>query len=138
MDIILKLKEVSDKHDGDLSALLWHYARAKIADYWKRKEREKRRYARIHTGDKGEMVSDNWEYISCNPDAGTELDTKAILKTLPERLVNIGIKLVNGDRLNVADKSYLSRQRASIKPVINLGLTLPATPVTPESDYRIY
>ena len=116
MDIILKLKEVSARHsgNGDLTALLWHCARAKIADYWKRKDRERKRYSRIFSGDKGEMVSDTWEYVSSNPDIGDEMDTAAVLKTLPERLVNVGVKLVNGERLNVADKSYLSRQRAKL------------------------
>ncbi len=116
MDIILKLKEVSDRHSGmgDLTALLWHCARAKIADYWKRKEREKRRYARIYTCDKGEMVSENWGYIYAVHDADTELDTKGVLKSLPARLIEVGDKLVNGEKLNVADKSYLSRQRAKL------------------------
>jgi RNA polymerase sigma factor (sigma-70 family) len=116
MDIILKLKEVSDRHSGtgDLTALLWHCARAKIADYWKRKEREKRRYARIYTGDKGEMVSENWGYIYAVHDTDAELDTKGMLKSFPARLIEVGDKLVNGERLNVADKSYLSRQRAKL------------------------
>ena len=40
-----------------------------------------------------------------------ELDAKAVLDTLPERLKEVGERLVNGERLNHADKSYLSRQR---------------------------
>jgi len=42
------------------------------------------------------------------------LDTRAVLNTLPERLKRIGELLVNGERLNHADKSYLSRQRAKL------------------------
>ncbi len=113
MDIILKLKEVSDRHGGtgDLTALLWHCARAKIADYWKRKDRERKRSARIYASDKGEMVSENWGYIYTAHDTDTELDTATIISTLPDRLKQIGERLVNEERLNVADKSYLSRQR---------------------------
>jgi len=116
MDIILKLKEVSDRHSDtrDLTALLWHCARGEIADYWKRKDREKRRYARIYTSDKGEMVSENYGYIYTVHDTDAELDTKGVLKSLPARLIEVGDKMVNGDRLNVADKSYLSRQRAKL------------------------
>jgi len=33
---------------------------------------------------------------------------------LPERLKRIGELLVNGERLNTADKCYLSRQRAKL------------------------
>ena len=37
-----------------------------------------------------------------------------MLESLPARLIKVGDKLVNGYRLNVADKSYLSRQRAKL------------------------
>ena len=71
MDIILKLKVVSDKRNGEITpASLWFVGRCMIADYWKRKDRERKRYSRIFSGDKGEMVSDTWEYISSNPNIG--------------------------------------------------------------------
>ena len=60
------------------------------------------------------MVSANWEYISQSPDTETEMDTRAVLNNLPERLRRIGELLVNGERLNTADKCYLSRQRAKL------------------------
>jgi DNA-directed RNA polymerase specialized sigma24 family protein len=115
MDIILKLKTVSDKRNGEItSASLWFVGRCMIADYWKRKYRERRRSARIFDSKYGEMASHSWEYIYHSSDTDTELDTKAILNVLPERLKRIGELLVNGDRLNTADKSYLSRQRAKL------------------------
>ncbi len=41
MDIILKLKTVSDKRNGEITpASLWFVGRCMIADYWKRKYRE--------------------------------------------------------------------------------------------------
>ena len=116
IDIILKLKEVSDKRNGNITpASLWFVGRCMIADYWKRKERERRRYSRIYAGKYGEMVSDSWEYISNDADVGAEIDAQAVLKSLSERLIDIGERLVNGERLNHADKSYLSRQRAKLK-----------------------
>jgi hypothetical protein len=115
MDIILKLKVVSDKRNGEITpASLWFVGRCMIADYWKRKDRERRRSARIFEGKYGEMASHSWEYISHSPDTDTELDTRDILSVLPGRLKRIGELLVNGERLNVADKSYLSRQRAKL------------------------
>ena len=115
MDIILKLKAVSDKRNGGITpASLWFVGRCMIADYWKLKEREKRRYARIYTGDRGEMVSENWRYLYAVHDSDAELDTEHLLKSLPARLIEVGEKLVNGERLNVADKCYLSRQRARL------------------------
>jgi len=115
MDIILKLKKVSDKRKGVISpASLWFVGRCMIADYWKRKYRERGRSARIFESKYGEMVSHSWEYIYNSSDTDTELDTKAIFNVLPERLKRIGELLVNGDRLNTADKCYLSRQRAKL------------------------
>jgi hypothetical protein len=115
IDIILKLKTVSDKRNGEITpASLWFVGRCMIADYWKRKDRERKRYARIYTAKYGEMASHSWEYISQSPDNDNELDTRAVLNILPERLKRIGELLVNGDRLNHADKSYLSRQRGKL------------------------
>ncbi len=117
MDIILKLKIVSDKRNGEITpASLWFVGRCMIADYWKRKYRERSKYARLYEVEKGEIVADRqrWRYISHSSDIDTELDTKAVLNTLPERLKRIGESLVNGERLNTADKCYLSRQRARL------------------------
>ncbi len=60
------------------------------------------------------MASHSWEYISHSSDMDTELDTKAILTILPDKLKRIGELLVNRERLNTADKCYLSRQRAKL------------------------
>ncbi|MDD5082238.1 MAG: helix-turn-helix domain-containing protein [Dehalococcoidales bacterium] len=115
MDIILKLKTVSDKRNGEITpASLWFVGRCLIADYWKRKYRERRRSARIFDSKYGEMASHSWEYIYHSPITDTEIDTSAVLNTLPERLRRIGELLVNGERLNTADKCYLSRQRAKL------------------------
>jgi hypothetical protein len=115
MDIILKLKTVSDKRNGEITpASLWFVGRCMIADYWKRKDRERRRSARIFEGKYGEMASHSWEYIYHSSDTDNELDTRDILNALPERLRWIGELLVNGERLDTADKCYLSRQRAKL------------------------
>jgi hypothetical protein len=115
VDIILKLKTVSDKRNGEITpASLWFVGRCMIADYWKRKYRERGRSARIFESKYGEMASHSWEYISHSPITDAELDTRAILNVLPERLKRIGELLVNGEGLNTADKCYLSRQRAKL------------------------
>ena len=115
VDIILKLKTIADKQNGEITpALLWFVGRCMIADYWRRKEKERKRTARIFTGGRGEIASHSWEYLSCSSDSDTQLDARAILNTLPRRLKRIGERLVNGERLNTADKCYLSRQRARL------------------------
>ena len=123
VDIILKLKTISDKQNGEITpALLWFVGRCMIADYWRRKEKERKRTARIFTGDRGEMASHSWEYLSCSSDSDTQLDARAILNTLPRRLKRIGERLVNGERLNTADKCYLSRQRARLLQDYDYGV----------------
>jgi DNA-directed RNA polymerase specialized sigma24 family protein len=117
VDIILKLKQVSSKRNGNITpASLWFVGRCMIADYWKRKARERRRSTRLYEVDKGEIAADSqrWRYVSHNSNMDTELDTKAVLNTLPERLKTVGERLVNEERLNTADKCYLSRQRAEL------------------------
>ncbi|MFC1910545.1 helix-turn-helix domain-containing protein [Chloroflexota bacterium] len=115
VDIILKLKAVFDKRKGEISpALLWYVGRCMIADYWRQKYRERKRSARILDGKYGEMASHSWKYICQSPDTNNEVDTRAIINTLPERLKLIGERLVDGERLNTADKCYLSRQRAKL------------------------
>jgi len=117
MDIILKLKTVSDKRNGEITpASLWFVGRCMIADYWKRKYRERRRTAHLYEVDKGEIVADRqrWRYITDSSDTDTALDTRAVLNTLPDRLKRVGEMLMNGERLNTADKCYLSRQRAKL------------------------
>ncbi len=124
MDIILKLKTVSDKRKGNITpASLWFVGRCLIADYWKRKGRERRRYARLHEVDKGERVSDRkqWRYVSRSSDMDTELDTRAILPALPEQLKRIGEMLVNGERLNHADRIIPVKTESQT----NRGLQLP-------------
>ncbi len=117
MDIILKLKTVSDKRNGEITpASLWFVGRCMIADYWKRKYRERRMTAHLYVVDKGEIVADRrrWHYITHSADTDSELNTITMLNALPERLKRIGELLVNGEKLNTADKCYLSRQRARL------------------------
>ena len=60
------------------------------------------------------MACHSWEYIYYSSDIDTELDTRAIINHLPDRLKRIGELLLNGERLNTAEKCYLSRQRAKL------------------------
>ncbi len=120
VDIILKLKTVSDKKNDEITpTLLWFVGRCMIADYWKRKDRERNRTARIYDSKFGEIASHSWEYISCSPVTDTELDTRTLLDALSERLKEIGERLASGERLNTADKNYLCRQRAKLLPDYN-------------------
>jgi DNA-directed RNA polymerase specialized sigma24 family protein len=111
MDIILKLKKEADRHPIVTPAFLTVCARNLVADYWRKKYRERRRFCRLYEGDKGEMIDGKWKLVTATPDMGAQLDARAMLKTLPKRMVEAGIKRAEGEKLGNADKLYLCRQR---------------------------
>jgi len=111
MDIILKLKKEADRHIIVTPAFLTVCARNLVADYWRKKYRERRRFCRLDEGDKGELIDGKWKLVTEAPDIGARLDARAMLKTLPKRMVEAGIKRAEGEKLGNADKLYLCRQR---------------------------
>ena len=57
------------------------------------------------------MIANRWKFVTLGPDIEGELDARAILTTLPKRMIKVGIKRAEGKKLNNADKLYLCRQR---------------------------
>ena len=110
-DIIIKLKVKADKHTKVTVGFLWGYARNVIKTYWRKKYRERKRFCRLYEGDKGEMITDRWEFVTPPPDIEAEMDARALLKALPKRMFKVGILRAEGQKLNNADKLYLCRQR---------------------------
>jgi len=114
MEITLKLKEEADRHTEVTMGFLYAVARNIVRTYWRKKYRERRRFCALYQGDKGETVANSRNLIAHSPDIDSQLDTIAMLKTLPERMVNAGITRTEGGKLNNADKLYLCRQRHRI------------------------
>lgn len=110
-DIIIKLKEEAVKHTEVMPAFLTVCARSLVMGYWRKKYRERRRFCRLYGGDKGEMIADRWEFVTLPPDIETKLDAKAVFQMLPRRMIEVGQKRADGQKLNNADKLYLCRQR---------------------------
>ena len=86
-------------------------ARSLVISYWRKKYRERRRFCRLFEGDKGEMIADRWEFVTLPPDIEAEMDARALLKTLPKRMVKVGALRAEGQKLNNAEKLYFCRQR---------------------------
>ena len=82
--------------------------------YWRKKYRERRRLCRLYEGDRGEWIADGRRLIAPAPDIEARIDARAMLNTLPERMVKAGITRDEGGKLNNADKLYLCRQRHRI------------------------
>ena len=89
-------------------------ARNIVRTYWRKKYRERRRFCRLYEGDKGEWIADGRKLIAPAPNIEDIIDARALLKTLPERMVKAGIIRDEGGKLNNADKLYLCRQRHRI------------------------
>ncbi|GAH99307.1 unnamed protein product, partial [marine sediment metagenome] len=114
MEIVLKLKTEADKKDQVTLGFLYAVARNIVRTYWRKKYRERRRFCRLYEGSKGEWIADGRKLVAPAPDIEARIDARAILKTLPKRMVKAGIIRDGGGKLNNADKLYLCRQRHRI------------------------
>jgi DNA-binding NarL/FixJ family response regulator len=60
------------------------------------------------------MIAGQWTFVSEDGDNAARLDAIATLATLPKRLVEIGYKRLNGERLSEADELYWMRHKAKL------------------------
>ena len=120
-DITIKLKREADKKDQVTDGFLWAVARNMVRTYWRQKYRERRRFCRLYEGDKGIMLANGEILSSPSPDIDARLDARALLKTLPKRMVEAGVIKAEGGKLNNADKLFLCRQRHRISKYNHAG-----------------
>jgi len=113
-EIVITLKQVSDRHGEVEENYLWGVARNVIKHYWRKRYRQARRFCHLVESNKGEMVAETWEFICGEDDNEARLDAIATLATLPQRLVAIGYKRLNGERLSEADELYWMRHKAKL------------------------
>jgi len=111
MEIVLKLKVEADKKDQVTLGFPYAVAKNIVRTYWRKKYRERRRFCRLYEGDRGDWIADGRKLIALAPDIEARIDAKALLNTLPERMVKAGAIRAEGGKLNNADKLYLCRQR---------------------------
>jgi len=114
-EIVITLIKVSRQHNGDANPRLLNYcARCVVNRYWRRKYREHNRSRRLYESNRGEMVAEDWKFVSDDGDTDARLDALAMLAGLPQRLVEIGYKRLNGERLSEADEWYWMRHKAKL------------------------
>ncbi|GAI68138.1 unnamed protein product, partial [marine sediment metagenome] len=68
----------------------------------------------------GEEWAGGTSLASYDNDSDARLDSKATLATLPERLIQIGNKILNGEKLSDADQAYRVRQLRTLRLKLNL------------------
>jgi len=113
-EIVITLKRITDKRGETAENYLWGAARNVIRHYWRKQYRQARRLRHLVESDRGEMVAETWKYVSDNGDNEARLDALTMLATLPQRLVEIGYKRLNGERLSEADELYWMRHKAKL------------------------
>jgi DNA-directed RNA polymerase specialized sigma24 family protein len=113
-EIVITLKRVTDKRGETAENYLWGVARNVIRHYWRKQYRQASRFRHLVEGNKGEMVAETWKFVCGDGDNEARLDAIAILNTLPQRLVEIGYKRLNGERLREADELYWMRHKAKL------------------------
>ena len=113
-EIVITLKRVTDRRGETAENYLWGAARNVIRHYWRKQYRQARRLRHLVESDRGEMVAETWKYVSDNRDNEARLDALTMLATLPQRLVEIGYKRLNGERLSEADELYWMRHKAKL------------------------
>jgi len=110
-EIVISLLQTVEKYgnrgENYLKAVAW----SRICEYLRTKYKQRLFY--IRESEKGERAGGTWGFIH-DGDADARLDATAILATLPERLIQIGHKIRNGEKLSEADQSYWRRQKAKL------------------------
>ncbi len=110
-EIVILLREVIKKHGNKPKSYLEAVARNRVYEYFNKKYRERERLRYILENEKGEIIRRLGGTLH-RVDA--RMDAIATLATMPERLIQIGHKLEDGEKLSEADQNYWVRQKAKL------------------------
>jgi DNA-directed RNA polymerase specialized sigma24 family protein len=113
-EIVITLNHVANNHGEVEENYLWGAARNVIKHYWRKRYRQAKRLRYFYPSNRGEMVAGQWTFVSEAEDTAARLDAIAMLAKLPQRLVEIGYKRLNGERLSEADELYWMRHKAKL------------------------
>ncbi|MBA7557379.1 hypothetical protein ES705_50132 [subsurface metagenome] len=117
-EIVLSLMETIEKYGDKPKSYLEVVARCRVYNYFNKKYREEERLRYIFEDGKGEIIRGLWRALHYGHD-DARTDAIATLATLPERLIQIGHKIENGEKLSEADQHYWIRQKAKLRPKLN-------------------
>ena len=112
--VVVDLIEVKKKVTTE--RYLWKAARHMVARYWEHYYREKEKSLHFRESNRGEVTDVDWHSLSAPDGRDARLDAVAILSTLPPRLIEIGLKKLNGEPLTNADRLYRHKRRNKLKP----------------------
>jgi len=116
-DIVIALMDVAKTGKTD-ERYLWQVARHMVAHYWLKTHYQAKKTCRFEEGNKGEItLSGNFvsNFVSNGEDIDARLDAISILATLPKRIVEIGEKKLNGEKLSSAEVCYMIKHRKKLR-----------------------
>jgi len=116
-EIVISLLQTVEKYGNKGKNYLKAVAWSRICEYFRRTYKQKG-LCYIHESESGERAGGTWVFTH-DGDADARLDATAILDTLPDRLKQIGYKILNGEKLSEADQSYWRRQKEKLRPKLN-------------------
>jgi len=113
-EIIIAIIQVIRRGRSDES-YLWGVAEKQVKRYWREKGQERKRLCPLYK-DNADDEDDSWEIPTptSEPDIDSRLDAIAILATLPERLVEIGYKRLDGEQLSPTESKYCSAYKKKL------------------------
>jgi RNA polymerase sigma factor (sigma-70 family) len=114
-EIVIHLIEAVEKYGVSSRSYLNAVAKNRICDYLRKRYRERKRLYYVSETDKGELVSRTWDLLH-DGDGDARLDAIATLATLPKRLIEIGYKRLNGEKLTDQESDYCTKQLARLRP----------------------
>jgi RNA polymerase sigma factor (sigma-70 family) len=116
-EIVISLIETIKKYGNKNKSYLTIVAKHQMYKYIREnyKKREKLRY--IFETDRGEMVREIWELLN---DGDARIDAIAVLATLPKRLIEIGYKRLDGEKLTDQESDYCTKQLAKLRPKLKI------------------
>jgi len=111
-EIVIRLIQTVEKYGNKGKAYLKTVARYRIYAYY-RAEYQRKRLCYIDESEGGERAGGTLVFLR-DGDGDARLDTNTTLATLPERLIQIGHKILNGEKLSESDQAYWRRQKAKL------------------------
>jgi len=111
-EVVISLMKTVEKYGNKGKNYLKAVAWSRICEYFTSLYKQKR-LCYILGSESGERAGGTWLSVH-EGDADARLGATALLDTLPERLILIGYKMLNGEKLSEADQSYWRRQKAKL------------------------
>jgi RNA polymerase sigma factor (sigma-70 family) len=114
-EVVIHLIEAIEKYGERGKSYLKRVARYRICDYLRKRYREREKLYYVFENDKGEVVKEIWHLLHSD-DGDARLDAIATLAALPKRLIEIGYKKLNGEKLSDQESDYCTKQLARLRP----------------------